>query len=67
MGVKRKIRNPKFSAGHLTVETIWKFKILNFQNRVFGWDGPKSELLLKQPLLLPFDFTQGRLSSGQAQ
>jgi len=63
MGVKHEIREPKY-------ETIWKFKILNFQNRGFGWDGPKSELLLKQPFLRPFDYAQGKLLrfySGQAE
>ena len=49
----------KHSTGHLAVEirnhkyeTIWKFKVLNFQNRDFGWGGPKSELLKKQPSII---------------
>jgi len=42
MVVKQEKRSPKY-------ETMCEFKILNFQNRSFGYGGPKSELLLKQP------------------
>ena len=40
MGVKHKIRNPK-------CETIWKFKIPNFQNRGFGGGWPEIRATFK--------------------
>ena len=61
MGVKHEIRNPKYETiwihtllrkESLGLTGVWKFKILNFQNRSFGWGGPKLELLLKQPSII---------------
>jgi len=61
MGVKHEIRKPKYETiwihtllrkESLGLTGVWKFKILNFQNRDFGCDGPKSELLKKQPSII---------------
>jgi len=65
MGVKYKNRNPKYETIwiHTLLTGVWKFKILNFQNRGFGWVGPKSEHYKSSPSFDPSIL----LRAGRAQ